>query len=370
MPPLEVQDKMFVDQAAFRGTVHGEADCTLCHAGQGAATDKDIAHEGLVSDPSADPGAICGPCHPNVAQTAVSSLHYTFRGLDATFQARGDSTTQPMLQQANQELCGQCHVTCGQCHVARPTANQGGLLQGHVFVKQPPMEHTCQGCHGTRITEEYRGSNDGLGPDVHWSQAEMTCFDCHGTAEMHGDGQSYAGRYEGPTQPDCLMCHERVRPGQSGIEQHDVHGDKLSCQVCHSVKYTNCFGCHGAQDAAGKLVFFDQRVSSEFKIGRNVETSRTRPWAYVVVRHPPVARDTYDAYAPGLLPNYDALPTWKYATPHNIHLKTPQNESCESCHEQAQWFLLEKDVDPDERRANQSVIVPQLPPLPTPTPTP
>jgi thiosulfate/3-mercaptopyruvate sulfurtransferase len=367
---LEVQDKMFVDMAAFRATVHGEGACTLCHAGRSDASDKDTAHQGLIADPSADPDKICGPCHPDVAKTAVTSLHYTFRGLEATFKARGSEASQATLQKANQELCGQCHVTCGQCHVARPTTNQGGLLQGHVFVKQPPMEQTCQGCHGTRVTEEYRGVNDGLGPDVHWSEAEMMCFDCHGKAEIHGDGQTYQDRYEGPAQPDCLKCHDRVRPGNSGIEQHDVHKGRLSCQVCHAVQYTNCFGCHGARDTAGKLVFFDQMVSTDLKIGRNYRQSRTRPWDYVVVRHVPIARDTYDVYAPGLLPNYDALPTWKYATPHNIHLKTPQNESCESCHDQPQRFLLEKDVDPDERQANKDVIVPQAPPLKTPTPTP
>ena len=109
MPPLEVQDKMFVDVAAFRATVHGEGPCTRCHAGQGDATEKDAAHQGLVADPSADPDQICGPCHPEVARTAVTSLHYTFRGLEETFRIRGSEASQASLQQANRELCGQCH---------------------------------------------------------------------------------------------------------------------------------------------------------------------------------------------------------------------------------------------------------------------
>jgi hypothetical protein len=79
------------------------------------------------------------------------------------------------------------------------------------------------------------------------------------------------------------------------------------------------------------------------------------------VRHVPVARDSFAYYGADLLPNFDALPTWKYATPHNIQRITPQNEACGGCHGNAELFLTTDDVALDERKANENVIVEELP---------
>ncbi|MCJ7725856.1 MAG: hypothetical protein MUP76_05645, partial [Acidimicrobiia bacterium] len=65
-----------------------------------------------------------------------------------------------------------------------------------------------------------------------------------------------------------------------------------------------------------------------------------------------------------LLPNFDARPTWVYATPHNIQRNTPQNASCGSCHGNAELFLTEDRVAPEELEANRPVIVIEIPPLP------
>ena len=59
--------------------------------------------------------------------------------------------------------------------------------------------------------------------------------------------------------------------------------------------------------------------------------------------------------------HFDALPTWKYATPHNIQRTTPQNQECNNCHGQADLFLAADDVDPDELEANKDVIVTEIP---------
>jgi thiosulfate/3-mercaptopyruvate sulfurtransferase len=99
-----------------------------------------------------------------------------------------------------------------------------------------------------------------------------------------------------------------------------------------------------------------------FKIGRNSRKSEDRPWDYVLVRHVPVAPDTFAFYGNGLLPAFDNVPTWKYATPHNIQRVTAQNESCDSCHGNAGLFLTAADVAPEELKANASVIVEEIPP--------
>ena len=77
----------------------------------------------------------------------------------------------------------------------------------------------------------------------------------------------------------------------------------------------------------------------DFKIGRNPLQSDDRPWKYVPVRHVPIDPESFAYYGEDLLPNFDALPTWKYATPHNIQRNTPQTETCDACHGNADLFL-------------------------------
>jgi hypothetical protein len=139
---------------------------------------------------------------------------------------------------------------------------------------------------------------------------------------------------------------------------HEKHGDTLSCQVCHSVTYTSCDGCHVAvSEKSGKPYFETDATYHTFFIGRNPTPSAGRPYEYVPVRHVPSAPDSYAFYGENLLSNFDALPTWVYSTPHNIQRDTPQNASCESCHANAEIFLTADKVRPEELAANASVIV-------------
>jgi thiosulfate/3-mercaptopyruvate sulfurtransferase len=77
----------------------------------------------------------------------------------------------------------------------------------------------------------------------------------------------------------------------------------------------------------------------------------------------PISPTSFEYYGEDLLTNIESLPTWLYATPHNIQLETPQNESCNACHGNADIFLTVDKVSPTERTANQSVIVDQIPSL-------
>jgi thiosulfate/3-mercaptopyruvate sulfurtransferase len=100
-----------------------------------------------------------------------------------------------------------------------------------------------------------------------------------------------------------------------------------------------------------------EAVEWDTKIGRNPIKSGYRPWKYVTVRHVPIARDSFAYYGEDLLPDFNALPNWKYATPHTIQRITPQNESCNACHGNTELFLTSEDVPSDELRANWPVIV-------------
>jgi hypothetical protein len=111
----------------------------------------------------------------------------------------------------------------------------------------------------------------------------------------------------------------------------------------------------------GTAYFKTEPSEMMFKIGRNPLQSPDRPWTYVPLRHVPIDRDSFSYYGQDLLSNFDEVPTWKYATPHNIQRITPQNETCGACHGSPEFFLTASDVDADELEANRDVIVQELP---------
>jgi thiosulfate/3-mercaptopyruvate sulfurtransferase len=143
---------------------------------------------------------------------------------------------------------------------------------------------------------------------------------------------------------------------------HQEHGGDLSCQVCHSVSYTSCDGCHvQISEETGNPFYATDGSYFTFMIGKNPLESYDRPYAYVTLRHVPVAGDSFAYYGEDLLANFNALPTWTYTTPHNIQLNTPQTESCDACHGNADLFLTIDKVYPEEVEANLPVIADTIP---------
>jgi thiosulfate/3-mercaptopyruvate sulfurtransferase len=360
---LEVWEKVYAGDARFLETLHGEYGCITCHGGVSGATDKGAAHEGIVRDPSGE-GGTCDTCHAQEVETVRDSLHVDLEGYYTVLRQRSDEAHWDDLMVGFELHCTDCHATCGQCHVSMPTYVGGGLADGHAFKETPSMNLSCTACHGSRIEDEYKGQNEGVRGDAHWTKQGMTCFECHTGDELHGEMGERNHRYDGPQEPSCTApdCHEGVGSGEDEVILHDeTHLEKMSCQVCHAQPYKQCYNCHVQQSDAGIPYFTTDDPEISVKIGFNPRQSEERPWEYVVLRHVPVARDSFEYYGEGLLPNFDALPTWTYATPHSIAKNTPQNESCEACHGNPEVFLTADDIDPDEREANKDVIVTSIP---------
>jgi hypothetical protein len=377
--PLEPWEKVLINGAVFTETVHGHIDCVDCHQGDQLAADKEAAHTGLVGRPSKDAETVCGECHHNILATQDSSLHNTLAGYWTVLETRSVPENHATLGEMYSNHCGTCHTTCGDCHVSQPHEVGGGFINGHVFERTPSMTRNCTACHGSRVGNEYLGKNEGIRADVHFRQGRMTCVSCHTGGEMHGQASNcndcHAGpvdaelperhhRYEGIQTPSCGSCHPAATTGQDGIEMHAQHSADLSCQVCHSVTYTSCDGCHVAiSERTGNPFFATEATYLTFFIGQNPIRSLQRPYRYVPVRHIPIAPTSYEFYGENLLPNFDALPTWAHATPHNIQRNTPQTESCNACHGNAEIFLTADKVKPEELEANRPVIVEIVPPL-------
>ncbi|MGB2884526.1 MAG: hypothetical protein WBC47_02955 [Dehalococcoidia bacterium] len=364
MPPLEAWEKVFADDAEFAQSVHGKVGCVICHGGDPSAEEMSeegmqAAHQGLVADPSEEN---CNTCHSEIAEKNENSLHTTLSGFISALEARGGNLEEGSpLALAFENHCQQCHVSCGQCHVSRPDEVGGGFISGHEFRETPNMKNNCVACHGSRVGDEFLGENEGIPRDIHRKKG-MQCASCHGQ-ELHGSGELAEDRYHTVTAASCddAGCHEDVWTNTEGNPQHEQHLGDLACQVCHSLEYKNCYSCHVSIDEQGVPCRTSEPSVMGFEIGLNPLRSSERPYKYVVLRHVPTCSDECGYYGENLLPNFDAVPTWKYATPHNIQLNTPQNASCDSCHGNADLFLTEEDLRPGEIEANRDVIVPEIP---------
>jgi thiosulfate/3-mercaptopyruvate sulfurtransferase len=359
--PLAPHEKIYVDSEIAEDEFHGELSCDACHGGNPNDPNWKTAHEGVVKDPSyPDASSSCGQCHEDIAEHYASSLHMGLASFKKVTEKRlgSNPAMQDKLTDARAAHCGGCHSSCGQCHISRPESVEGGLLEAHLFQKRPPMQQVCTACHGSRVANEYFGKNKGIPPDIH-KEKYFKCNKCHTAEEMHGDGNQYGNRYEVENSPKCLNCHAEIYSDKSvNASQHKDHKDKLSCQVCHSMPYKNCYTCHVGRDEQGLAYYKTKGSMLSFKIGLNPLQSEKRPEKFVPVRHVPVDPNTFKYYGDIKLANFDALPTWKLATPHNIRRQTPQNKSCNACHGNHQLFLSKNDVKPEYFKANAKVIVP------------
>lgn len=246
--------------------------------------------------------------------------------------------------------CATCHASCSDCHLTLPEAVGGGLLKGHEFLRTPPMADTCATCHGSRAGAEYLGLHEGIAADVHFD-AGMHCIACH-TNDLHGDGRRYQNRWQVEARAQCTDCHAAL-PNPASAAHQNAH-DAVACQVCHAQPYQNCFGCHtGEEDGAyfrraGKKTLY-------LKVGHN--TAADYPHRIVTLRSNPVARHSFKYLGDGLLPRFDAFPTWKTAAPHNIRRITEQNKSCADCHQDPDLLLAPGDLYPDDAAATRDAIL-------------
>jgi len=357
VPPLEAWEKVFIDSEDFLQGTHNTVGCVVCHGGDKTSDDMQTAHLDMTGDPSEDN---CYTCHREIAELNETNLHVTLNGFITTLESRGANFDEhPELTECVENHCMSCHVSCGQCHISRPDEAGGGFISGHEFRSTPNMKYNCVACHGSRVGDEFLGENEGITKDVHRMKG-MQCTSCHGQ-ELHGSGELPEDRYHTVTAVACTDCHDDVYATAEDNPMHDQHLEDLACQVCHSIDYKNCYGCHVSLDEEGQPCRASEPSVMDFKIGLNPIRSSERPQKYVVLRHVPTCADGLQYYGTGLLPDFDNEPTWKYATPHNIQLDTPQNASCDSCHGNEDLFLTEEDLRPEEIEASKDVIVPEIP---------
>ena len=356
MVPLEPFEKVLVSKE-FLDTDHGEIACTDCHGGNAAASDKKTAHVNLDPYPAANnPEATCGECHEEIVATGKDSLHATLSTFVTVLKNRADMNKWEEIDKARKNHCTACHTSsCGGCHVSRPKFAKKGFINGHLFQKRSDPFNQCTACHGSRVGNEYYGMR-GQG-DVHIAKYDMDCVACHEAEEMHAAAApDLPGRYHLPEISACVDCHQDLEHGS--VRDHSIHIGEVQCQVCHSQTYVNCYSCHTGKDDQGLAYFQNEREVESMKIGLNYDKDAPgATYKYMLVRHEPSDLEVFDFYVKDAFTNFDNVPTWKRASPHNIQRKTWQTANCNNCHGNRELFLSEADLLDYEKKANAVVVV-------------
>lgn len=355
----------------YLNTTHGVISCRGCHGGENAA-DWDLAHQNLVKNPASPSWnqedlafGVCDKCHGDVGELYATALHYTQNGYITaleTYTHEGILETDNPVSFTWDKNCSNCHADCGECHVSRPRAQNGGLLNGHFFEKEPPMKDTCVGCHSTRHGAEFIGE---VGPsaDTHYYDYDMVCTDCHQVSNFHGTGTLAADMHALEDLPKCLDCHGDTMGADSEIAAHRAHDpDILDCTVCHSQEANGCQGCHVEfTDETKTAVTSSSEPLKAFKIALNPNRTDLVPYKYITVRHIPQVADMLAPVGYPKLEGYDLISNWQRSPTHNIQRFTPQNGDCSSCHGVEKFFLTEKDILPTDSTATQEMVVKSIP---------
>jgi hypothetical protein len=198
--------------------------------------------------------------------------------------------------------------SCADCH-ADPEAPTGDI-----------EDTVCLGCHGRQRTEIDLAAG-GLShmTDVHRT-AGMRCVDCHGGAEMHGDGTEYVSALQ-PEAPraSCESCH----PNPPNNMSHNIHDESLDCASCHTQSVLACNNCHFESEVAGARRFYGPPTTGFTMLVNRESSGRVHPATYQTL--------TYGGQA------------FMVIEPFYSHTVGPQARTCADCHDSAALMQYESE---------------------------
>jgi hypothetical protein len=184
-------------------------------------------------------------------------------------------------------------MSCVDCH---PTADFM-----NVSVSQ------CYGCHGRQATE---ANTLGIS-DVHRDSGK-TCWFCHDTGDIHGDGTEYQTMFDpGAIDVDCVDCHPEGGLSASHTNSY-LHDGKLHCSSCHTQTVISCYNCH-----------FESQVDSHIKRAKQPISN------FVLLVNREKDGKVYPASFQSLTYQGDAFVAFG---PYAAHTITAAGRTCTDCH--------------------------------------
>jgi hypothetical protein len=170
-------------------TPHGKLGCLACHGGDGAAQDKETAHQGLVLDMSVQNPEKCVICHQDLPDEIPGDRLRVPHGVIIDRIEQGEP----------------CGVHCSDCH--------GGV--GHGFDPVSGEKHcsmtVCLDCHQEMSLDIQMADCDACHLGPHDVAMALTCNDCHTSTEVwHEVGLgihpvSLPGKHG---ETSCFQCHQ------------------------------------------------------------------------------------------------------------------------------------------------------------------
>ncbi|MBJ6798748.1 cytochrome C [Geomonas sp. Red259] len=276
--------------ACHAGIEHASAthrDCVACHGGDAKATEKQVAHRGMLgrSNPSSPEhwDKSCGSCHQYQLERVKSNLMYTTTGMirnirltwegpkEGEYASRAGDVYDPAgkplqlkpvaeLDHVSGELyrkfCSQCHVAresgevygashasgCAACHFPyndravyrggdATVRGRGPYAASHAMERLPGNE-VCSRCHNRsgRIAYSYQGLNDGnnsLVPTRFGLPGPQLASGNRNLTRIAPDVHFAAGM-------DCIDCHTSRDLMGDGYSHRNMYlQTEIACEDCH-----------------------------------------------------------------------------------------------------------------------------------------
>ena len=169
----------------------------------------------------------------------ATSLHKTRAGKDFWY-GKNNGGFEGLTNIPIENLgCKDCHGPTKATGEAYMTPFEGASCFDCHDQQGNTSKDQCLGCHSRQKTEIATMQLT----DVHRT-ANMQCWACHKSEDMHGDGTTHNSMLEpGAIKADCSNegCHTTV---PAGHESKDPHGGKLHCTSCHAQTVISCYNCH------------------------------------------------------------------------------------------------------------------------------
>jgi len=211
----EAGKPMFLDQAKFQGSIHGQAgiSCLDCHADLQKV--KDFPHESPLKPVD------CGQCHETAVQQFDRSIH----------------------QAANEKGTSGITIGCKDCHGSHEIKPKDDFDSPTFAINLPA---TCEKCHLERVpSKKGTGFIGGYNRSAHFKALEKSgltmsanCSHCHGVHDIKSvdDPLSFVSRKN--IIKTCGSCHVGIQRGYlegvHGIDYVKGIKDVPVCTDCHS----------------------------------------------------------------------------------------------------------------------------------------
>jgi hypothetical protein len=249
--------------------------CAKCHGGNKFATDKEIAHQGMVLNPSRLEHAhrFCGECHKEIIKRVNGSMMNTGNGILNVLRyqwgeielpkghtgiddIRGKSKEDISLAEDHfRKACASCHVNQDESVFDDPLYAKGGGCAdchriSHTIIEnnssKPKINHSkfstkipsknCLKCHNrsNRIGLSYFGKFESEGYGTPYKNGEFS----HKLDQNRFYYELPADIHHTKAGLDCIDCHsEKGVMGDGKKHHHMEDAVDINCKDCHLPKF-------------------------------------------------------------------------------------------------------------------------------------